>query len=155
MKQLFKRIFNRETIFYLIFGVLTTLVDWAVFKIGKILFGAEWVLVINAVAFVAAAVFAYITNKLFVFESRSWSPETLKKEIPMFFAARLFSFAFTEAGLWIAKAVLNGEERAVIRFDVIGYSVSLDGLDIAKIILSVIVVLLNYLFSKLLIFRKK
>lgn len=155
MKQLYKRLLNRETVLYLIFGVLTTLVDLAVFALGKKLFGSEWILVINAAAFLAAASFAYVTNKLFVFESKSWAPELLKKEIPMFFAARLFSFFFTEAGLWFTRQILKVGDEAVLRFDALGRSVSLDGLDVAKILLSVIVVILNYVFSKLIIFRKK
>ncbi len=146
MKGFFNRLLNRETVTYLIFGVLTTLVDWVVFRLGKRWLGNDWVLLVNAAAFLAAASFAYVTNKLWVFESKSWAPEVLKKEIPMFFAARVFSFLFTEAGLWFSRDVLHAG----------GYTLlGLDGLEIAKILLSVIVVVLNYLFSKLLIFKKK
>ena len=146
MKTLLKKILNRETVTYLIFGVLTTLVDWGVFWVGKRLLGESWVLLINAVAFVAAASFAYVTNKLWVFESRSWAPEVLKREIPMFFGARIFSFLFTEAGLWLARDLLHAGDLSFWK---------LDGLDLAKAFLSIVVVVLNYVFSKLLIFRKK
>ena len=153
MKKLFKRLMNRETVLYLIFGVLTTLVDWAVFWAGKKLLGEQWILLINAAAFLVAASFAYVTNKLWVFESRSWAPEVLKKEIPMFFAARLFSFLFTEAGLWFARDVLLAGGHTVWRSESLG--LRLDGLDLTKIVLSVIVVILNYVFSKLVVFRKE
>ena len=62
-----KKIINRETILYLVFGVLTTLVNYAVFWVGIRLFTDKYTLLINAVAFVVAAAFAYVTNKLFVF----------------------------------------------------------------------------------------
>ena len=146
MKGIFKKLMNRETVSYLIFGVLTTLVDWVVFWVLKRILGEEWLLLINAAAFLAAASFAYVTNKLWVFESKSWAPAVLKKEIPMFFAARVFSFLFTEAGLWFSRDVLHAGSFRFWKFD---------GLDIAKVLLSVVVVILNYVFSKLFIFRKK
>ncbi len=153
MKQLCKRLLNRETILYLIFGVLTTLVDLAVFWVGKKLLGEAWLLAINAAAFLAAASFAYVTNKLWVFESKSWSQTVLKKELPMFFAARVFSFLFTEAGLWLARDVLHAGGYTVWNAEAL--NLRIDGLDLAKIVLSVVVVILNYVFSKLIVFRKK
>ena len=155
MKQFCKRLLNRETVLYLIFGVLTTLVDLAVFWLGKKLLGEDWLLLINAAAFLAAASFAYVTNKLWVFESKSWAPAVLKKELPAFFAARVFSFLFTEAGLWLARDVLHAGERVLWTFKILGHQIQIDGLDLAKILLSVVVVILNYVFSKLIVFRKK
>ena len=145
MKKLLEKLLNRETIAYLIFGVLTTLLNWALFWLGTKLFGDRFALLINVFCFLAAASFAYVTNKLFVFDSRSWASAVLRREIPSFFAARVFSFVLEEAGLWLCRDVLH-----VGRFSVLGVG----GLMIAKIVLSVVVVVLNYIFSKLFIFKK-
>jgi putative flippase GtrA len=150
MKKLFHKLFNRETISYLFFGVLTTLVNLAVFWVLNKLLGEDLALFNNAVAFVAAVIFAYITNKLFVFESKSWSPETLRKEIPSFIGARLFSFGLEELLLWISKDVIR-----VGRYSIVILGIVIGGLMVAKILISVIVVVLNYFFSKLFIFKKK
>lgn len=150
MKKLFHKLFNRETISYLFFGVLTTLVNLAVFWVLNKLLGEDLALFNNAVAFVAAVIFAYITNKLFVFESKSWSPETLRKEIPSFIGARLFSFGLEELLLWISKDVIRAG-----RYSIVILGIVIGGLMVAKILISVIVVVLNYFFSKLFIFKKK
>ena len=150
MKKLFRKLFNRETILYLIFGVLTTLVNFVVFWLMNRLLGEKLALFNNAVAFVAAVAFAYITNKLFVFESRSWSAEVLRREIPSFIGARLFSFGLEELLLWLSTDVLN-----VTRYKWEFLGIAIGGLMIAKILISVLVVILNYVFSKLYIFKKK
>lgn len=140
-----KRFINRETLLYLLFGVLTTVVNYLVFWLGIRLVGEQYTLLINVVCFVVAASFAYVTNKLFVFESKSWRWTVLRKEVPAFFGARIFSFLLEEAGLWVSTVPLQAG-----RYTVLGVS----GIMIAKIVLSVLVVVLNYVFSKLFIFRK-
>lgn len=140
-----KKLLNRETILYLVFGGLTTLVNYLVFWLGIRLFGEERALLVNLVCFVAAASFAYVTNKLFVFESKSWAPAVLRRELPSFFGARIVSFLLEEAGLWLATGPLRAGD-----YQLLGVS----GVMIAKVILSVAVVVLNYLFSKLFIFKK-
>lgn len=148
-----KKILNRETIRYLIFGVLTTLVNYAVFWIGIRLFTERYTLLINVVCFIAASTFAYVTNKLFVFESKSWSLQVLKREVPAFFAARIFSFGLEEFGLWLCKDVFHvGRYELALEFGSRRFSIG--GIMIAKIVLSFAVVLLNYVFSKLFIFKK-
>ena len=140
-----KKLINRETILYLIFGVLTTLLNLAIFKLGCSRYGNDAALAVNVVAFVAAASFAYVTNKLFVFESKSWNLKLLCREIPSFFGARIASFAIEEAGLCICTEWLNAGQYSFF---------GINGLIIAKILLSVIVVILNYIFSKLFIFKQ-
>ena len=140
-----KKILNRETISYLIFGVLTTVVNYIVFWLGLKLFGKQFTLLINVVCFIVAASFAYVTNKLFVFESKSWRREVIRKEIPAFFSARIVSFLLEEAGLWISQDLLHAD-----RYQLFGG----DGIMIAKGVLSFVVVLLKYVFSKLVIFKK-
>ena len=145
MKKLLEKLLNRETITYLIFGVLTTVLNWILFWLGTKLFGDRYALLINVFCFVAAASFAYVTNKLFVFESKSWAPAVLRHEIPSFFGARIFSFFLEEAGLWFAQYILHADRALIL---------GVDGLMIAKVLLSVLVVVLNYIFSKLFIFKK-
>ena len=100
--------------------------------------------------FVAAVIFAYLTNKRYVFESRSWDAATLKREIPSFLGARLASFGLEELLLWIAKDLIR-----VGRWSLVILGLTLGGLMIAKILISVIVVVLNYIFSKFFIFKQK
>lgn len=80
IKALFKKLVNRETVTYVIFGVLTTLVNLVVFKGADVLFRGEHYLVSNSIAWIVAVAFAYVTNKLFVFESKSWKLDIVKKE---------------------------------------------------------------------------
>ena len=135
---------RREEISYLFFGVLTTAVNWISFTV---FYSEVWhrnhEQLANLIAFVAAVTFAYLTNKIFVFRSREWSARVLLREAGAFIAARLFSFAFEEAGLYLAKNVFHLET----------YSIgAADGIMITKIALSVVVTVMNYFFSKFLIF---
>lgn len=146
IEKVFKALFNKETITYIIFGVLTTAVNYAVFGVGIEWFGEEYHLLINAVAFVLSAAFAYVTNKIFVFESKSWKLKVLAKEIPSFFSARLASFFFEEAGLLLFVDILKVGEKEIF---------GVSGVMIVKLFLAVIVVIVNYILSKFLIFKKK
>ena len=139
MKEFFRRLFNRETAAYIVFGVLTTVINYVVFGVILHFFGTKSTLLANIIAFIVAVTFAFITNKRWVFESRSWSKSALKKEIPSFLGARLFSLALEELGLWIC---LNA-------------GVGASGMMIAKLALAVLVVILNYVFSKFFIFKKE
>lgn len=146
-----KKLLNRETILYIIFGVATTVVNYVVFHIlYNVLWRQNHSLTANAVAFVAAVIFAFVVNKLFVFESKSWSAQTLKREIPSFLAARIGSFGIEEAGLFLAEKVLK--LGGVIAVTVAG--VALDWITIVKLALAFVVVALNYVFCKLIIFKK-
>lgn len=150
IKALFKKLVNRETITYVIFGVLTTLVNLVVFKGCDVLFKGEHYLISNSVAWIAAVAFAYVTNKLFVFESKSWKFDVIKKEIPSFLGARIASYFIEQAGLWFFVEILNFDEKV---FDFL--IVKLSGKITAKLIIGVIVVIINYVLSKFMIFAKK
>ena len=78
----------KEVIMYLIFGVATTLVNWIVYSL-LMKTSVVNMTVSNAIAWFTAVVFAYITNKLFVFESRSWNLTAVWKEVVKFFGARI------------------------------------------------------------------
>ena len=107
-------------------------------------------LVNNVIAWFVAVVFAYITNKLWVFDSKSWKFKVLLKEVPEFFLARVFSLLVEEGGLWLFIEKMGFD---AFSFTILGFEVT--GKLIAKIVLAVIVVILNYFFSKFVIFAKK
>ena len=147
-----KKLLNRETILYIIFGVATTVVNYIVFHLlYNVLWHQEHSLIANAVAFAAAVIFAFVVNKAFVFESKSWSADTLRREIPPFLAARIGSFGIEEAGLFLCERVLKLGGVVALT---LGNTV-LDWITIVKVALSIVVVALNYVFCKLLVFRKR
>ena len=153
--NIIKKLFNKETITYVIFGGLTTVVNLVVFKALDLaatsLTAFDLTLLTNAIAWVAAVSFAYVTNKLFVFESKSWAGPVLKKEIPSFVGARLFSLGVEELGLLIFVTLLNFDR--FVWHITSGFAIG--GKMLTKLGLAVIVVVMNYFFSKFIIFKKK
>ena len=148
MKKLINK--YKELILYVIFGALTTLVNLLSFKLFNLILGEELYLVSNVIAWFLSVVFAYITNKLFVFESRSWKIKIISKEILSFFAARILSFAIEEFGLFAFVDLLGFDKY---QLDIFGFVIG--GKMISKLLLAVVIVILNYIFSKLVIFKKK
>ncbi len=144
MRKLLHRVLNRQTMTYMFFGFLTTIINYVAFWCVITIFGQQTALSANVVAFVFSVVFAYLTSKLFVFHSRSWKKDVLLREICSFFGARILSFAFEELGLLICLKCLDLGSIQIWR---------IDGMMIAKISLSVIVVLVNYFLSKFFIFK--
>ena len=138
----------KELITYVIFGVLTTLVNFFAFWIFTKIFGEDLYLVNNAIAWVVGVVFAYVTNKLFVFESKSWDLKLIAKEITGFLGARIFSFLVEESGMFLFVSVLGLGESSLT---LLGFTIT--GQFIVKILLAVIVVVMNYVFSKFFIFK--
>lgn len=143
LMDIIRKVISKEVISYLFFGVLTTVVNFVIFGLCDSLN----VLVANAIAWVGAVVFAFVTNKLFVFESKSWKPNVLVKELPTFVGARLLTLGLEEAGLLVLIEWLHLDTVLTLPF--------IGGEMIIKIIISVVVVVLNYVFSKVLIFKKK
>jgi putative flippase GtrA len=94
-------------------------------------------LISNACAWVASVLFAFVTNKLFVFESRSWSASVMFPEMGGFFLARVATGVVDMVLMWLLIDVIQTGDM------------------FAKILVNVIVVVLNYVASKLWIFRKK
>ena len=140
----------REQIVYIFFGALTTSVNLIVFHLFDKLLGKDSYLISNIVAWFASVAFAYIANKIWVFESRTWSKKALLKEIPAFVSARVFSFLVEEFGLYLLVDCLSMQNYSI---SVLGFEIY--GSMIAKVILAVFVVVLNYIFSKFVVFRKK
>ena len=132
----------KEVIMYLIFGVATTLVNWIVYSL-LMKTSVVNMTVSNTIAWFTAVVFAYITNKLFVFESRSWNLAEVWKEVVKFFGAGIATGVIEIGGLPLLYYI--GVKQSL--FGVEGF--------LAKILVSVIVVVLNYVFSKIFVFSKK
>lgn len=128
-----KKILNKETVLYLIFGILTTIVNIVSFFLFNKLFNYK---LSNIIAFILAIVFAYITNKKYVFESKKEEKTEIIKEFIFFIGSRLFTFV-----LDMLLMVLFIE---VLFVDVL----------ISKIIVNIIVIILNYILSKKLVFKK-
>ena len=137
MKKLKEWIDKHWDIFsYLIFGVLTTVVNYIVYLplLNILQLSAA---LSNVIAWAAAVAFAYVTNKPFVFKSHDWSLRTVIPELSKFVSCRVASGAMETAIIFVAVDMLgrNG--------------------NIWKLVTSVLVVILNYVFSKLIVFRKK
>lgn len=146
----FQEFFNRETILYMVFGAATTVVNYGVFHlIYAVVLGGQGSLLANFIAWVAAVIFSFVVNKAFVFESKSWAWPVLARELSAFVAGRVASFGIEEAGLLVSEKLLR-----LGRFTILALGpVSLDGVAVSKLALSVIVVVLNYFFSKWFVFR--
>ena len=126
----------KEIITYLFFGFVTTVVNYGVYALLVRGFHMD-VVPANIIAWIVAVVVAFVTNKLWVFESKSRDKKTLFREFFEFVVARLITLGVETLLLWIF----------VDKFGVNDL--------IMKIITNVIVVILNYVFSKFIIFRKK
>ena len=147
IKELYQK--HKEIILYLIFGVLTTLVNFVAFWLFDLILTSKYYLVSNFIAWVVAVVFAFFVNKLFVFTSKTWEIRVVWKESLEFLGARVFSFVIEELGLLL---FVDGLDFKSISFKVFFFTVT--GQLIAKVILAVIVIILNYFFSKFIIFKK-
>lgn len=124
----------KETILYLVFGVLSTIVNIVTYLFFTRIIKLD-VLVANSIAWLVAVLFAYITNKFFVFESKETNFKFLIKEFTSFASCRILS-GVTEMGLMYVMIDL----MAINDF-------------IVKITTNVVVVVLNFIFSKLIIFK--
>lgn len=132
IKELLKK--YKEVIMYLIIGVLTTVINYVIFVIA-IKLGVEE-LISNIIAWIITIIVAYILNKIFVFESKSFEKSVLTKEITSFTASRLATLGVEEAMLWIFVEILSLNAYLI------------------KLLANVVVIILNYIFSKFMIFRK-
>ncbi len=120
---------------YLVFGVLTTVVNYLVYLPVYNLLGLSAALS-NMIAWVVAVAFAYLTNKPFVFKSHDWSMKSVIPELSKFVGCRIASGAVETVILLVTVDLLcwNG--------------------NLWKVITSVLVVVLNYFASKFLVFKK-
>lgn len=129
-----KNIYNgyKEIINYLIFGVLTTLVSIITYAIFTRLFNINYN-ISNVLSWLLAVSFAYITNKNYVFNSKD---KNIIKSIFKFFTSRITTLIIEIIFMFIMVDVLKFDDM------------------ICKIIVQFIVIILNYIFSKLFVFNK-
>ena len=120
---------------YLFFGVLTTVVNYLVYVPCYNWLGIS-AGVSNVIAWLVAVIFAFITNKPFVFKSYDWSVKVLLPEMGKFVGCRV--------GSGVLETVL-----IFVTVDHLGWNGNL-----MKLLTSIFVVILNYIGSKLLVFRK-
>lgn len=145
IKKLIKSEGFRELFVYGVVGVLTTVVNYAVYygvtRLVALLAGiapdhAALILVANILSWVASVAFAFWANKKYVFRSAGWDKATLKKEVPSFVLARLFSLGLDTA---ILELMVHAGVHDLI----------------AKLVANVVVIVANYFLSKFWIFSKK
>lgn len=118
---------------YIVFGVLTTAVDWLSFWLLKSFVPALNENISNALAVVVSIIFAYFTNREYVFKS---DENNKVQEFLKFFASRLFSLGVNVVSFWLLTDFVNLNAY------------------IAKAIIAVFVVILNYITSKIFVFKK-
>ena len=122
---------DKELFWYVVFGTLTTIVNIVVY------FALEYIgvnyIISNIIAWFLSVLFAYVTNRIWVFESRS--PNILK-EMVLFFSGRIFSGVLDTALLYLFVDILT-----------LGNTFS-------KIAVEIIITILNYLLSKLIVFKE-
>ena len=111
------KLIKSETGLYLFYGVLTTVVNYVSFWLALQLLGYDYILMVNTISFFCAVIFAYVTNKIFVFKSKSWEMGVLKVEIPSFLSSRLLSYLFEQAGLYISADILHLERYSILGVD--------------------------------------
>lgn len=137
--EIFKKLYisYREVINYLIFGVLSTIVNFVSYYIFARLVGIDEV-ISSGMSWFCSVLFAYITNKIFVFDSKTESKKDLLKECISFFLARIVSGILCDVGTFALMV-------KVLKINDI----------VSKIVTQVMVVIVNYVFSKFIIFKRK
>ena len=134
MKALLEK--YRDVITYLFFGVLTTAVDYLVSFVCHYGLGISPT-VSTVIAWAAAVIFAYLTNKSWVFHSKDWSVKIILPEFAKFVGSRVLS------GVLVTVSIK-------VTVEILGWNFPL-----MKIVTSVLNIILNYIASKLLVFTKK
>lgn len=124
----------KSLIMYAVFGGLTTLVNMAAYYLCFNVIGKSNVTSV-VFAWIVAVCFAFITNKLWVFDSKSFSITVLKHEIPTFFGARIATGLLDVGIMYLAVDALHWNST------------------VWKLISNILVIIINYIASKLLIFK--
>ena len=140
-----KKLANKETVLYLIFGVLATVLNIVLFylfiNIWKMSTGLG-----NILDTIICILFQYFTNRIWVFESKNNGKEAIKEFIQFILARGLTAiidqiFVVVGVDFFVAKYVSYSQQGI--------FSVGI------KILSNIVVIVLNYIFSKLFVFNKK
>ena len=122
-----------EVINYLIFGVLTTIVSIGIYALCTKCFHINY-MIANVISWIISVMFAYITNRIFVFKSNS---NDIIIEMYQFYKYRIFSFLIDIFLMYALVELINIDDM------------------ISKVIVQVVVIILNYVFSKIFVFKKE
>lgn len=128
----------KEIINYLIFGVLTTVVSLAVYYISVFTFlnpeNALQLQIANIISWVAGVAFAYVTNRKYVFDSNE---KNKLKEVAKFVLARAITLIIDMIIMWLGVTILCFNDKVI------------------KLISQVVIIISNYIFSKVFVFKNK
>ena len=131
----------RELILYCIFGGLTFLVDTGLFFFFSLILDLNTNVILmhscSICSTLAAITFAYVTNRKYVFESKVHGKAAILREMGSFYAARIFTMVLAEVLMHVTVAWMGFPARWM------------------KLLVNVLVIVLNYVFSKLWIFKKQ
>lgn len=126
-----------EIINYLIVGVLTTIVSWAAYALCKLVIDVDNAILMQVAVlarWIAGVTFGYFTNRRFVFKSKN--PNMLREAVD-FTTSRIVTLFLDMFVMWILPSVFKVDDW------------------IATFISAVLVTIMNYIFSKFIVFRKK
>lgn len=140
IRKFARKLFSREVIMYLIFGVLTTAIDFIVFYCAYNFLHIDE-MVATAAAWCFAVIFAYVTNRVFVFESKEKNRVGILREFSLFIGARLISLGISELIVLLIMKIMGFDGKL--------------GSIVTKLVCAVVVIIFNYIASKTVIFRKK
>ena len=133
-KALMKK--NREIILYLIFGLMTTAVFYVIYITLSFSFGLyAWVSTV--ISQIVAITFAFITNKIFVFASRTKNKAVVLRESIFFAVARLFALGLNTTAMYVLVDLLNFNQIII------------------QTICQIFIIIFNYIISKWFVFKKK
>ncbi len=143
----------RELLLYLVFGVLTTAVSWGTYYIWRQALrlssyppdSAQYTLIANSgqvLAFVLSVIFAFVTNRRYVFRSQSTAKNGMWRELGLFVSSRVLAAVLFDLGLFNLLLLLLKDSVADADLWI-------------KLAMNVLVVIFNYAASKLVVFRKR
>ena len=126
---------KREMIQYIIWGVLSAILNVGLFQI--LILGSVDYRIANLITIIVVKIFCYVTNKIFVFRTPYEGLKVLLKEMLAFIFARGVTSVLDYVGVLVLVELVNCQEM------------------LSKCIMAVVVVVVNYLFSKFFVFKKK
>lgn len=131
---------NEKSLSYLFWGGLTTIVSWGTFSLFCEICHMG-IILSNGFSWICAISFAYITNKLWVFRSKSWELKLIKREVFLFISTRILTGIFEF--VMVPLLVIMGLNQRIA---------GIEGA-MSKIIVSIMVIFANYISSRQVVFR--
>ena len=126
---------HREVLLYLFFGFVTTVISVSVYWLGADVLGVD-PLIANVFSWILAVLVAFLSNRTYVFHAETENREVFLKQILSFYGGRVFTLLVEELILFVGIKLLAFPNLPV------------------KIVAQVVIVILNYVISKLFVFKK-